>query len=146
MRRRLLFLRRLVTARQRFVVDGDLQRRRLLDRRLGFGGWEPLGGFGGGDRCVIEGHLKRRLFRGLFDGDRRGRRRRPQGLCVKLTQQLVNRGAFDLWLVVLTVVNVVLFLGAGVLGVKMRGSVTNPKRPVAKLPPGLPAGVTYAGR
>lgn len=53
---------------------------------------------------------------------------------------------FGFWLVTLTGVNLLLFVGAGVVGVLMRGSVTNPKRPVAKLPPGLPAGVTYAGR
>ena len=49
-------------------------------------------------------------------------------------------------LVVLTAVSIALFFGAGVVGVWMRGSVTNPKRPVAKLPRGLPAGVTYAGK
>jgi NADH-quinone oxidoreductase subunit H len=53
---------------------------------------------------------------------------------------------FNLPLIALLGVNILLFLGSGVLGVRMRGSVTNPKRPVAKLPPGLPAGVTYAGR
>ncbi|MDY3554134.1 complex I subunit 1 family protein [Gemmata sp. JC717] len=49
-------------------------------------------------------------------------------------------------LLVLTGVNVVLFFGAGVLGARTSGTVTNPKRKVVKLPPGLPAGVTYAGR
>ncbi|MFM8271998.1 MAG: complex I subunit 1/NuoH family protein [Gemmata sp.] len=53
---------------------------------------------------------------------------------------------FSLSLLVLTGVNVLLFFGAGVFGARTRGSITNPKRKVAKLPPGLPAGVTYAGR
>lgn len=46
----------------------------------------------------------------------------------------------------LTVTSVLLFFGAGLLSLRGRGSVTNPRRPVAKLPPGLPPGVTYAGR
>lgn len=49
-------------------------------------------------------------------------------------------------LVVLAVTSVVLFVAAGLIGVRVSGSVTNPKRPVAKLPPGLPPGVTYASR
>ncbi len=50
------------------------------------------------------------------------------------------------YLFVLTGVNVLLFAGAGAVGARTGGSVTNPKRAVAKLPPGLPASVTYAGR
>lgn len=53
---------------------------------------------------------------------------------------------FQIPLIALLGVNILLFLGAGLLGVKMRGTVTNPKRPVAKQPVGLPAGVTYAGK
>jgi NADH-quinone oxidoreductase subunit H len=53
---------------------------------------------------------------------------------------------FGAALVVLTGVNAVLFFGAGLLSARGSGTVTNPKRPVAKLPPGLPAGVTYAPR
>ncbi len=53
---------------------------------------------------------------------------------------------FGFWLIALTSINILLFIGAGILGVRMRGTVTNPKRKVAKLPPGLPPGVTYAGR
>ena len=49
-------------------------------------------------------------------------------------------------LFVLTATSVVLFVGAGLLSVWGRGTVTNPKRAVRKLPPGLPAGVTYAAR
>jgi NADH-quinone oxidoreductase subunit H len=49
-------------------------------------------------------------------------------------------------LLILTGVNVLLFFGAGLMGVRTSGSVTNPKRKVAKLPPGLPAGVTFAGK
>jgi NADH-quinone oxidoreductase subunit H len=48
--------------------------------------------------------------------------------------------------VALTVTSVLLFFGAGFLSLRLQGSVTNPKRPVKKLPPGPPAGVTYAGR
>lgn len=53
---------------------------------------------------------------------------------------------FGASLLVLTGVNVLLFFGAGLMSVRTSGTVTNPKRPVAKLPPGLPAGVTYAGK
>src|SRR5579883_389176 len=53
---------------------------------------------------------------------------------------------FGFWLIALTGANILLCLGAGDMGVLTRGSVSNPKRPVTKLPPGLPAGVTYAGR
>ncbi|MBN9122517.1 MAG: NADH-quinone oxidoreductase subunit NuoH [Planctomycetes bacterium] len=49
-------------------------------------------------------------------------------------------------LLVLTGVNVLLFFGAGLMSVRAHGTVTNPKRPVVKLPPGLPAGVTFAGK
>ncbi|MBX9583252.1 MAG: NADH-quinone oxidoreductase subunit NuoH [Gemmataceae bacterium] len=47
-------------------------------------------------------------------------------------------------LVTLTVTSAALFVGAGLASA--RGSVTNPRRAVPKLPPGLPAGVTYASR
>jgi NADH-quinone oxidoreductase subunit H len=53
---------------------------------------------------------------------------------------------FGFYLIVLTGVNILLFFGAGLLGARSAGTITNPKRKVAKLPPGLPAGVTYAGR
>ena len=43
---------------------------------------------------------------------------------------------------VLTVTSVLLFFGAGLLSLRKHGSITNPRRPVEKLPPG----VTYAGR
>jgi NADH-quinone oxidoreductase subunit H len=45
---------------------------------------------------------------------------------------------------VLTGTSIVLFIGAGLLAVRWHGSVSNPKRKVVKLPPGIPAGVTYA--
>jgi NADH-quinone oxidoreductase subunit H len=53
---------------------------------------------------------------------------------------------FGASLLVLTGVNVLLFFGAGLMGLRTRGTVTNPKRQVAKLPVGLPPGVTYAGK
>jgi NADH-quinone oxidoreductase subunit H len=59
-------------------------------------------------------------------------------LCVMLVLQLKGP------LIILTFTSLALFLGAGWFSVRMRGSVTNPKRKVVKLPPGLPAGVTYA--
>ncbi len=59
-------------------------------------------------------------------------------LCVMIVMQL--RGP----LVILTFTSLGLFLGAGVLSVRWHSSVTNPKRKVVKLPPGVPAGVTYA--
>jgi NADH-quinone oxidoreductase subunit H len=60
-------------------------------------------------------------------------------LCVMVVLQL------KMPLLFLTVTSAVLFLGAGAVSVRSSGSVTNPKRKVVKLPPGLPAGVTYAG-
>ena len=53
---------------------------------------------------------------------------------------------FGMNLFVLTAANFLLFVGAGVMGVRTSGSVTNPKRKVAPQPAGLPAGVTYAGK
>ena len=49
-------------------------------------------------------------------------------------------------LVALTVASVLLFFGAGFLSLRVRGSVTNPRRPVRRPPPGLPTGVTYVSR
>jgi len=59
-------------------------------------------------------------------------------LCVMFVKQ------FGWPLVILSVTSGVLVMGAGVLSVWSSGSVTNPKRKVVKLPPGIPAGVTYA--
>lgn len=59
-------------------------------------------------------------------------------LAVMVVKQL------NLSLLLLTGVSVLLFVGAGLFSVRWRGSVTNPKRKVVKLPPGIPAGVTYA--
>jgi NADH-quinone oxidoreductase subunit H len=47
-------------------------------------------------------------------------------------------------LVLLPLYSVLLFVGVGLLSARWQGSVTNPKRKVAALPPGLPPGVTYA--
>jgi NADH-quinone oxidoreductase subunit H len=59
-------------------------------------------------------------------------------LCVMVVKQLG-------WpLIILTGTSVLLFVGAGLLSVWSRGSVTNPKRRVLKLPPGIPTGATYA--
>jgi NADH-quinone oxidoreductase subunit H len=49
-------------------------------------------------------------------------------------------------LVLMTLMSIGLFVGAGYLSATWRTSVTVPKRKVRKLPPGLPAGVTYASR
>jgi NADH-quinone oxidoreductase subunit H len=64
-------------------------------------------------------------------------------LCVMVVMQLAPPGSRAA-LFVLTGTSVLLFLGAGVLSVRWSGSVTNPKRKVVKLPPGVQPGVTYA--
>ncbi|MBN9524496.1 NADH-quinone oxidoreductase subunit NuoH [bacterium] len=46
----------------------------------------------------------------------------------------------------LTAASLVLFFLAAALSVRAAATITNPKRRVRQLPPGLPAGVTYAGR
>ena len=56
-------------------------------------------------------------------------------LCVIVVKQ------YDWPLVTLTVLSVLLFVGAGLGSVRWNSSVTNPKRTVRKLPPGMPAGV-----
>jgi NADH-quinone oxidoreductase subunit H len=43
-------------------------------------------------------------------------------------------------------ISVVLIVAAGIVSLRRKGTVSEPKRRVKKLPPGLPAGVTYAGR
>lgn len=53
---------------------------------------------------------------------------------------------YNFMLLTLTGVNVLLFVGAGVLGARSGGTVTNPKRKVAPQPAGVPAGVGYASR
>lgn len=49
-------------------------------------------------------------------------------------------------LYVLTAASLALFFAAAALSVRAAGTITNPKRRVRALPPGIPAGVTYAGR
>ena len=66
----------------------------------------------------------------------------PLALLNLLCVMFVRQFGWSPW--VLTATSAVLFLGAGVLSVRWSGSVTNPKRKVVKLPPGIPAGVTYA--
>jgi len=56
-------------------------------------------------------------------------------LCVIVVKQ------YDWPLVTLTVLSVMLFIGAGLGSVRWNASITNPKRVVRKLPPGMPAGV-----
>ncbi|MBP3954273.1 NADH-quinone oxidoreductase subunit NuoH [Gemmata sp. G18] len=68
----------------------------------------------------------------------------PLALLNLLAVMIVKQ--FGVTLIVLTGVSALLFFGAGVLGARTRGTITNPKRAVKKLPPGLPAGVTYAGK
>jgi NADH-quinone oxidoreductase subunit H len=62
-------------------------------------------------------------------------------LCVMVVKQLYPDSRPALF--ILTGTSLALFFGAGVLSVRWSGSVTNPKRKVAKLPPGPPPGVTY---
>jgi len=59
-------------------------------------------------------------------------------MCVLVVKQF---GLSHAWL---TATSIGLFLGAGLLSVQWHGSVSNPKRKVIKLPPGIPEGVTYA--
>jgi NADH-quinone oxidoreductase subunit H len=47
---------------------------------------------------------------------------------------------------VMTLVSLGLFVLAGAISVRTNSSITAPKRRVISLPPGLPAGVTYASR
>jgi NADH-quinone oxidoreductase subunit H len=61
-------------------------------------------------------------------------------ICVMVVMQ------FGWPLIWLTVASAGLFVLMGLLSVRWSGSVTMPKRAVRKLPPGLPAGVTYAGK
>ncbi len=44
----------------------------------------------------------------------------------------------------LTITSILSIVGAGLLSVRWHGSVTSPKRRVAKMPPGIPKGATYA--
>lgn len=57
---------------------------------------------------------------------------------------VVKQFGMPLW--VLTILSVSLFVLAGLWGAITGGNVTAPRRKVAKLPAGLPAGVTYASR
>jgi NADH-quinone oxidoreductase subunit H len=66
----------------------------------------------------------------------------PLGLLNLLSVMVVKQLGASL--VLLPLFSGLLFIGVGVLSARWQGSVTNPKRKVAKLPPGLPPGVTYA--
>ncbi len=68
----------------------------------------------------------------------------PLGLLNVVCVLVVMYYRWPLWL--LTVSSIGLFLGAGYWSVRWRGSVTQPRRKVVPLPPGLPPGVTFAGR
>ncbi|AMV25835.1 NADH-quinone oxidoreductase subunit 8 [Gemmata sp. SH-PL17] len=68
----------------------------------------------------------------------------PLALLNLLAVMIVKQ--FGVTIIVLAGVSLVLFVGAGVMGARTRGTITNPKRAVKKLPPGIPAGVTYAGK
>jgi NADH-quinone oxidoreductase subunit H len=59
-------------------------------------------------------------------------------ICVVVIKQLG-------WpLILLTATSIGLFLGSGILSVRWLASVSNPRRKVIKLPPGVQSGVTYA--
>jgi NADH-quinone oxidoreductase subunit H len=68
----------------------------------------------------------------------------PLALLNLLCVMVVKQAGWPL--VVLTVLSLALFAGAGVLTAKIHGSVTNPRGPVKPLPPGIPQGVTFASR
>jgi NADH-quinone oxidoreductase subunit H len=65
-------------------------------------------------------------------------------LCVVVVKQAIGVNATKWHLIWLTATSIGLFLGAGLLSVRWHGSVTNPKRKVIKLSPGIQDGVTYA--
>ncbi|QDU18430.1 NADH-quinone oxidoreductase subunit NuoH [Urbifossiella limnaea] len=68
----------------------------------------------------------------------------PLGLANVVCVVVALQFGAPLW--VLTAASAGLFLVAGCIAVRAAGSITNPKRAVRKLPPGMPVGVTYAGR
>lgn len=68
----------------------------------------------------------------------------PLALLNLLCVMFVKQFNWPPW--ILAVTSAVLFFGAGFVAVRLRGSVSNPKRRVKHLPPGLPAGVTYAAK
>ena len=68
----------------------------------------------------------------------------PLAIANVVCVMLVKQAEKPLWF--LTATSILLVLVMGWLTVKWRGSITMPKRAVRKLPPGLPAGVTYAGK
>jgi NADH-quinone oxidoreductase subunit H len=61
-------------------------------------------------------------------------------LCVMFVKQLAGDSRPALF--ILTGTSLLLFFGAGWVSVRMRGSITNPKRKVVKLPPGYSTAVT----
>jgi NADH-quinone oxidoreductase subunit H len=68
----------------------------------------------------------------------------PLAIANVLCVMIVLQYGWKLGWLAATSVGLVLIMGW--LTVKWRGSITMPKRAVRKLPPGLPAGVTYAGK
>jgi NADH-quinone oxidoreductase subunit H len=68
----------------------------------------------------------------------------PLALLNLMCVLVVKQYGLPMW--VLTAASAVLFVGAGAVGLLTGGTVTAPRRKVAPLPPGLPPGVTYAGR
>jgi len=68
----------------------------------------------------------------------------PLGLANVVCVGFALQFGAPLWVV--TVASVGLVLVAGFLAVRAAGSITNPKRRVRQLPPGMPVGVGYAAR
>ena len=68
----------------------------------------------------------------------------PLALLNLLGGMIVRQFGWSPW--VMTAVSAILFVGAGVWGLLTQNSITTPRRKIVKLPPGIPAGVTYASR
>jgi NADH-quinone oxidoreductase subunit H len=68
----------------------------------------------------------------------------PLALVNLLGVMAVKQFGWNLW--VMAGFSLGLFVLAGWISVRSNSSITMPRRKVVKLPPGLPAGITYASR
>ena len=68
----------------------------------------------------------------------------PLALAQSGQAMVVRQFGLSPW--VMTAVSAGLFVLAGLISVRTNATITEPRRRVIHLPPGLPAGVTYAHR
>lgn len=68
----------------------------------------------------------------------------PLSILNLLGGMIVRQYGWSSW--AMTAVSAILFVGAGVWGLLTQNSITTQRRKIVKLPPGIPAGVTYASR